>query len=113
VFFHINDGGIAPRPEYFLADYDKDYLPEPAVKSVRINVENYYDFINEFDLHTQDKLKKLGYEPCITLSDTNQIYLVNYRAYESEGRTTADFDLVANRAFLRRVNRWLVKMTNK
>ncbi|MEM1135570.1 MAG: hypothetical protein AAGI07_06995 [Bacteroidota bacterium] len=107
VFFHYNDGGIAPRPEYFLANYNSQYLVEPAAKSVSLNVNYYQDFITEFGLEEQDKIKNLGFEPYKTIFDKTSTYLFNYREYKGKNGMDANFDIVGLREFLREINKWI------
>ena len=112
VFKHMNDGGFAPRPEYFLADYSKEYLSEPAVKNVSLPLNQYQEFINFFNLHRQDIRKNFGFESSHSIKDKEQVYLFNYREYDHEKGKTASFELAAKRDFLRKVNYWLLNEGN-
>ena len=107
VFFHYNDGGIAPRPEYFLANYNSQYIEEPAVKSVTINTSKYQEFISEFGLEEQDNNKNSGFEPYKTIMDKASTYLFNYREYKGKNGMDANFDIVGSREFLREINKWI------
>lgn len=112
-FFHFIHGGIIPRPEYILADYSLNYLIDPAVKSIRLTLDQYNVFIEKFNLQEQDLKKNEGFDPIITIPDLTKTYLFNYREHDEPNGITAQVDLVGNREFIRKVKKWRYSILKK
>ena len=106
VFFHYNQGGIAPRPEYFMVDYRKKYLSEPAVKSVTLSKSKLEEFIEYFELN-QVETEKNGYISFVKIEHKNLRHIVNYREDKIGNGEIVYFDVVGERKFLRRIYQWL------
>jgi len=113
VFFHMNDGGIAPRPEFFLADYTKSYLPEPAVKAVHLLKARLDAFREAFgfpeleDRAAITRSETIGYT--VRLQDKETPRLFNYREFKSGEEDLISFDLVATTDVLRKVQGWMIE----
>lgn len=111
IFSHLNTGGIAPRPEYFIADYGKKYVAEPAVKSVSLKQGLLIAFIDRFHFNFPTSTTKVDYQSYITIHDKSKSHIFNYREHNNGGKTTLHFDLVGPRSLLTLVNDWLEKNT--
>ncbi|MBT32582.1 MAG: hypothetical protein CMO01_23215 [Thalassobius sp.] len=112
VFFYFNDGGVAPRPAYVLADYSKEYIIDPTVKYVSISKEKLAAFIEAFNLKALKNPDKIpdGYHA--NVKDYNGRYIFNYREFKSTNNEKVSFDLVAPRDFLRSVHQWIKAYDN-
>lgn len=109
VFAHLDSGGVFPRPEYFLADYNKEYLIEPAAKSVSFSKDRLDDFLKHFDfkeLLNADNIHKINSEVVI---DKSLNHILNYSESGSkETGITLDFKVIGKRKLLKEIHEWVI-----
>ena len=111
VLWHINDGGIAPRPEYFIMDTTKIYLHEPAVRSVHIQKSLFPQLKNDFPVLKESLFENIPNAEYIELSADQPIGIFNYMEYVGNNLPSISFDMVADRQTLVAVDEWIKKFS--
>ncbi len=110
VLFHLNHGWIAPRPEYFLVDNQKTYLPEPATKNVSFGKDKLELFSGLFPTFSHIPASSSAYIEYVSVDRRADSGVYNYREYQSNGEIQVIMDVVGNRETLHQINRWLVSI---
>jgi len=101
-FSYTNDSGWGQLVPLKI-DFNKEYLTEPANKSVSIKPINILEFVELFGLTELISPENISDYPGTKLISKNKTSIFRYKIQKTKSGDTINFEIVANRDLLRKI----------